>query len=52
VFLHVHRLLLRRRKTAILQSNEVDAFLAAAVEVQSHDREDLQALEVLHISVF
>ena len=36
----------------ILQSNEVDAFLATAVEVHSHSGEALQELEVLFLSVF
>jgi len=47
--LHVCRLLLCSIKPGILQQNEVDAFLATAVEVQSRSGEDLQKLEVLLI---
>ena len=47
---YVYRLLLRNRKHVTLQPNEVDAFLATAVEVEYHSSSDLQQLEVLLMS--
>jgi len=40
------------KKQMILQPNEVDAFLATAVEVQCHNGDDLQALEVLLVCIY
>jgi len=37
---------LRSRSQAVLHPNEVDAFLATAVEVQNHSSNNLQSLEV------
>lgn len=48
--LSVYRLLLRNKNHVILQPNEVDAFLATAVEVESRSTNDLQELEVLYMS--